>query len=209
MVAVCAVLALLLVSLAPVPAAAQTFEGAVTVKVHPDGGGPPVDREYLLRNGAMRHEAKSGETPGVVIADPSIKTMYFLMPERRTYVVWPLATSGASGSHPDIVRTGRKETIAGYECELWRVKDANDPSGELSVCVATGLGAWALGGPGEPEWAAFVREQRGFPLKMSKASGHLVMEVIKVEAKPLDAALFTVPADYTELNIFTGAPRQR
>ena len=111
----------------------------------------------------------------------------------------------ASSSHPDIVRTGRKDMIAGYECEYWLMKDSG---GELSACVTTGIGAFVMGGVSEPRWSGFLRAQGAFPLKVSKVGAGPLMEVTKIDPTPLDAALFTVPADYTEINIFTGAPRQ-
>jgi len=201
----------LLAAVAVSPAAAQTFEGAVTAKLHPEGGREPMDVQYLLRQGVVRMEMQRGEA-AVMIIDPTAKASYMLMPQRRVYMVMPMGQgTGAEAKRPapDVVRTGRKEKIAGYECEHWLVKDA---TGDVDACVATGLGAFAMGAPGrEASWSGIFREHRGFPLKVSKA-GTTMMEVTKIEPKRLDAALFAPPADYQKMEMPSGmpiAPRQR
>ena len=203
---------LLAAGFAATPAAAQTFEGAVTAKLHPDGGREPMEVQYLLRQGAMRMEMSRGEA-AVMIVDPTAKTSYMLMPQRRMYMVMPLVHGAGAETQrpaPEVVRTGRKEKIAGYECEHWLVKDA---TGDVDACVAAGLGAFAMGAPGrEASWSGIFRDQRGFPLKVSKAGAGTMMEVTKIEPKRLDAALFAPPADYTKMEMPSGmpiAPRQR
>ncbi len=208
------VVALLLVAGAAVtPAAAQTFEGAVSAKLMPDGGREPMEVQYLLRQGVMRMEMNRGDAAAVMIVDPTAKTSYMLMPQRRMYMVMPMVQGAGTETQrpaPEVVRTGRKEKIAGYECEHWLVKDA---TGDVDACVATGLGAFAMGAPGrEASWTGVFREQRGFPLKVSKAGTGTMMEVTKIEPKRLDAALFTPPADYKKMEMPAGmpvAPRQR
>jgi hypothetical protein len=205
--------ALLAAGLTTVPAAAQTFEGAVTATLVPDGGRGPMEVQYLLRQGVMRMEMNRGETAAVMIVDPTAKTSYMLMPQQRVYMVMPMAAGAGAGAQrpaPEVVRTGRKERIAGHECEHWLVKDT---TGDVDACVATGLGAFAMGGPGrEAAWSSLFREQRGFPLKVSKAGAGTMMEVTKIEPTRLDAALFAPPADYKKMEMPAGmpmAPRQR
>jgi hypothetical protein len=205
--------ALLAAGLTTVPAAAQTFEGAVTATLVPDGGRGPMEVQYLLRQGVMRMEMHRGEAAAVMIVDPTAKTSYMLMPQQRVYMVVPMVAGAGGGAQrpaPEVVRTGRKEKIAGHECEHWLVKDT---TGDVDACVATGLGAFAMGGPGrEAAWSSMFREQRGFPLKVSRAGGGTMMEVTRIEPKRLDAALFAPPADYTKMEMPAGlpiAPRQR
>jgi len=173
-----------------------------------------MEVQYLLRQGVMRMEMNRGEHAAVMIVDPTAKTSYMLMPQQRMYMVMPF-TQGAGADPqrpaPEVVRTGKKETIAGYECEHWLVKDT---TGDVDACVATGLGAFAMGGgPGrEASWSGVFREHRGFPLKVSKAGTGTMMEVTKIEPKRLDASLFAPPADYKKMEMPAGmpmAPRQR
>lgn len=190
-------------------AAAQTFEGVVTAKVHAaDAGREATEVTYALRGGVMRMEmATRGDMRSIIIVDTPAQTNYVLMPQQKTYMAMPFSAGGAEAARPpEIVRTGRKETVAGHTCEHWLVKD---PSGDLDVCVAAGLGAPFTMGGGmgrEPTWTSALREQRGFPLKVARAGGATILEVTKIERKTLDPALFVPPADYKKMEMPTGRP---
>jgi hypothetical protein len=191
---------------AATPAIAQTFEGAVTARIYPEGGRGPVQVQYLLREGVMRMEMQRGSAAVVMIVDPTARTSTMLMPPQRTYMVMAMPAGPATQRPaPEVVRTGRKERIAGHECEHWLVKDT---AGEIDACVATGLGTFAMAAPGRDEasWTGVLREQRGFPLKVSKVGGDTLMEVTRIEPKRLDASLFAPPADYTKMEMPSGLP---
>jgi hypothetical protein len=205
-----ALLASMAMTAAPLPGAAQTFEGVVTAKIHAaESAREPTEVTYALRGGVMRMEmAARGDVRSVIIVDTPAKTNYVLMPQQKMYMTMPYMAGAADAqAPPEIVRTGRKETIAGHVCEHWLVKD---PSGDLDVCVASGLGApFSMGGAGmgrEPAWAGALRDQRGFPLKVARAGGATILEVTKVEAKKLDGALFAPPADYKKMEMPAGRP---
>ena len=203
------VASLLLLAATPSVIAAQTFEGIVTAKVHAADGREATEVIYALRGGVMRMEmATRGDMRNIIIVDTPAKTNYVLMPPQKTYMAMPFTTGGAEapGPPPEIIRTGRKETIAGHTCEHWLVKD---PSGDLDVCVAAGLGAPFTMGAGmgrEPAWTGALRDQRGFPLKVARAGGATILEVTKIERKTLDPALFAPPADYKKMELPTGRP---
>ena len=55
-------------------------------------------------------------------------------------------------------------------------------------------------------WTGALRDQQGFPLKVTRVDGAAVMEVTKIEKKALDASMFAPPADYQKLEMPTGAP---
>lgn len=117
--------------------------------------------------------------------------------------------------------TGKSETIAGHTCQHWLVGNKQ----EMDVCLAKGLGYFGGGGQSggifdqlknlgmgdkakamldaNPEFAKFV-EGGAFPLKISQiqnGQSKTIMEVTRVEQKPLDDSLFTVPADYKKMEI--------
>ena len=201
-----------------VPAFAQTFEGIVTMKVHGgDSAREPREMQYALRQGVARVEMPGrGDARGVMIIDQSAKTSTMLMPAQKKYMVMPIPQGVGeprAGDHPraEVVRTGRKETIAGYECEHWLVKGEH----EIDACVASGLGTFMMGGPGrgrEDAWTGSLRDQQGFPLKVTRVGGAMIMEVTRLEKKALDASLFAPPPDYEKMEMPTGAPpapRQR
>ena len=74
----------------------------------------PMEVQYLLRQGVMRMEMNRGEAAAVMIVDPTAKTSYMLMPQRRMYMVMPLVHGAGAETQrtaPEVVRTGRKEKI--------------------------------------------------------------------------------------------------
>ena len=124
---------------------------------------------------------------------------------------------------PKLTPTGKQETIAGYSCEHWLMGEKQD----IDMCVAKGLGYFGMGGQSggglgslknlafspkllaeaaaHPEWVKFL-EGGAFPLKLSamKDGGvTMTMEATRIEKKPLDDSLFSIPADYKEMSIPT------
>lgn len=122
---------------------------------------------------------------------------------------------------PKLTPTGKQETIAGYNCEHWLMGDKQD----IDMCVAKGLGYFGMGGQSRgglgslgnlafspkllaeaaahPEWVKFL-EGGAFPLKLTAMEDGKVkmnMEATKIERKSLDDSLFSIPADYKELNM--------
>jgi hypothetical protein len=118
---------------------------------------------------------------------------------------------------PKLTATGKTETIAGHQCEHYLMGDKQ----EIDMCVAKGLGYFGMGNQAggmaamknlifspkmlaeaaaHPEWVKLL-QGGAFPLKMTVSEGGkpgVTMEATKIERKPLDDALFTVPADYKE-----------
>jgi len=122
---------------------------------------------------------------------------------------------------PKLTPTGKQETIAGYPCEHWLMGDKQD----IDMCVAKGIGYFGMGGQSgsafglaknlmfspkllaaaaaHPEWVKFL-QGGAFPLKLSMTKDgevKMTMEATRIERKPLDDSLFTIPADYKELNM--------
>jgi len=132
------------------------------------------------------------------------------MDAQNMYMEQPLnlssITSASTTPAPTITRTGKKETIAGYECEHITITEGNSTS---DVCMARGLGpflspASAIPGAKLTGWQKVLVEDGGFPLKVSKADGTTQMEVTKIEKKKLNDKLFTVPDNYSKMDMPPG-----
>src|SRR5687768_1296467 len=114
---------LLAASLLPAAAlSAQEFEGAITVRVAgaARNGQPAPDLEYLARGGKVRVNVRSPMGSLAMIAAPAEKKLYTLMDAQSAYMEQPLSIdvrAGANDSTLIVTRTGKKETIAGHECE--------------------------------------------------------------------------------------------
>lgn len=199
-------------SLLPAAAlAAQDFEGTITVRMAAGRNGQPMpDLEYLARGGKVRINARSPMGSMAMIAVPAEKKMFTLMDAQRMYMEQPLSLEGALGNSanspaPTVTRTGRKETVAGHECEHILIAGEQ---GSTDVCMARGLGpffaATAGFGAAMPAWQRALIGDGGFPLKVSRADGTTQFEVTKIERKKLNDALFTVPGHYTRMDMPTG-----
>jgi hypothetical protein len=191
---------------------AQEFEGVITV--HMTGtmrdGTPMPDLEYMARGGKMRINAKSPMGSMGIIAVPGDKKLYVLMDAQSMYMEQPLSlTPGTTASTMPaltITRTGKKETIAGYECEHVTI---TEKANTMDVCMARGLGpfltaAAAMPGATMPGWQKALVDDGGFPLKVTKGDGTTQLEVTKIEKKRLTEKMFTVPDNYTKMDMPPG-----
>jgi hypothetical protein len=102
--------------------------------------------------------------------------------------------------------TGKKETIAGYECEHATVEEK---TGTTDMCLAKGLGKFLMpnspmGGnrSSQPDWQAALGDS--FPLRVQQPDGSIAFEVTKIEKKTLEAELFVVPDSYQKMAFPTG-----
>lgn len=121
-----------------------------------------------------------------------------LMPQRKVYMIMDLKAMGESlrglreksAARAEEARlgkptpTGKRETIAGHECEHWLIENEQ----EVDMCVARGMGFFGMGNSpfatdalkslnlnpkligdlaDDPEWAKFV-EGGAFPLKAER-----------------------------------------
>jgi hypothetical protein len=115
----------------------------------------------------------------------------------------------AAPSHapPKVTKTGQKDTVAGYTCEIWDV--VPDTGEKLSACVANEGASWfrlpLTGIPTEHAWALDLLDGKHFPLrgvaydKSGAEKGRA--EVTKIEKKALAAALFEIPAGYKVVDL--------
>lgn len=201
------------VALATLPAAALAqakFEGAITARI----GANEVT--YLVKGDKFRMDLGAGVAAYMVHESSTGATM-MVMPSQRLYMdasamaamsgQAPAAAGRVEVKVPEFKMTGRKETIAGHECEHMLV--TADEGGQFDICGAKGLGAFTpmtnpMGG-GRRGGGAADSWQRGlskdfFPLKVQKVGGEVALEVTKIEKKSLDADLFNVPSDYTKMD---------
>ncbi|MFL5578775.1 MAG: DUF4412 domain-containing protein [Gemmatimonadaceae bacterium] len=220
-----------LAPLAVRPAAAQQpFEGVITVRTT-GMQAQQQDAQYYVRQGASRVEMTSSRGQMVLVTDPQKRTMYMMMPEQKTYMERPLAPAPGpvtkdAPAESQVVRTGRTDTIAGFQCEHVTITTER---GAADACVTRQLGAVpamgagmrrGMGGPGGGAgagagarggamggWRAALDAQPdlGFPLRV-ETDGRTVWEVTKVERRTLDPALFAVPAGYQQMQMPMGSP---
>ena len=181
------------------PAAAQSFEGTVTMNMTTDNGGVHA-MSYMIKGGKMRFDIGTGQMS--VVMDPVAQRMLVIMNAQKMYMERDFGGDMAAvrqqvaGRKATVTRTGKMETVAGYKCEHVTVTD--DDGQSVDACVSEALGGFrmpAASNPISPQKEAGWISQLGaayFPLKVQKG-GKTVMEVTAIEKKPLDQSLFEAP----------------
>ncbi len=203
----------------------RDFEGSVSMRatLPSSNGAQSQAMEYLVRDGKARVNVAGGAMALLVL--PAESRAFLLMVAQASYREMPLPTAASSGTTtgatpPDgsarapvpvvtSARLGRTETIAGLRCDAMRmVMRVAERSDSLDLCVTTELGGYVnpltlMRGGTDPVQDALP--PGGFPLRVSRSDGTVMLEVTKVERRRLDPALFSVPLDYTRVE----APRRR
>jgi hypothetical protein len=210
------------------------FEGEITLlvkpgpKEHSSKAIPPLN--LLVKSGKFRidvpadtEELKSIGRVYVVVA-ASEKKISVVLDDKKEVVVINLdkigeEMKGFSRGHegtpaapkvpPKVVKTGRKDTVAGYSCEDWDIVPSDGSRSKASVCIAERAASWfslpTLGLPAEYKFIAEMLDGRHFPLRVigyeNDGSEGGLLEVTKLDQKPLSAQLFEIPASYRVVDV--------
>lgn len=200
---------------------AQTpFEGAVTIRMSQKTPQGVLSQqvEYFMRAGKVR--VNMAAPAGMPVAGPSLilspveKKMYMLMPAQSAYTELPMSDSlltaaaqRAPGVADDakIVRTGKRETVAGVSCEHVQVIAK---AGTADMCVSRELGRFVNPTDVMRQSGGSWQRELGneFPLKVTMSDGSVPLEVVKVERRRLSNDLFTVPGTYNKMIMPAGRP---
>lgn len=208
--------------LCSVPAAAQ-FEGSVSYTM----GEKQTPMTQTYKGGLVRTDFSGARGSGAMIMDMNARTMKMVMPERKMYMSMDLNDKMEGMDHgprkpPKITDTGKTETVAGRECNVYRFAKEEGKPDTMEMCVAKGMGFFMAGrspmgrGQGDdadmsavsanPELMKMYKDGF-FPLRISKIDGanlKTTMIATKIEAKSVDPSVFQVPADYTEMKMPAG-----
>ncbi len=189
----------------PAPASAQSsFEGVVTLQV--DGG--PMGKQsikYSMKGNKMRMDMSTGGMQMYSLFNRSEKTVDMVIPMRKMYMQQTVdadrikAGADSAMAAGKLTWTGKKETIAGHECEHATFKDSTGKA--TDVCFAKGLGSFMSmpgGLGGIAGWKHHVGQS--FPLKIVR-DGKVEMVATSIEKKSLPDSLFSVPAGYTKMSM--------
>jgi len=196
------------------PVSAQGFEGFVSYKSYNDNG-KTGEWTMAMKGSMMRTDMSADGHQMAMIMDMDARKMTMLMPEQKMYMSNDMSTMADrmknDDAPPKITALGTSETIAGRTCENFQVTSSDKKS--VVLCNAKGLGNFMMpkspmgrGPSGSGNLNAEIFRQYFkdgfFPLKVTDAdSKRVVMEVTKIDPKPVDASLFQVPAGYNEMKM--------
>jgi hypothetical protein len=199
----------------PAAAFAQgPFEGVVTAKMSSLKGAGNV-ATYSIKGEALRMDMTnpSGASVTMLVDKPHSLNVMLM---HQQHMVMDLSAMGMprpgakNEAKPlaSMKALGKKEMIAGRECEHVLVTTERDD--QIDVCLAKGMGSFvmgsAMGGRGTGgEVAPDVLSRLGgdaFPLKVVDLTrGTTMFLVTKIEKKPLDESLFTIPQGYQKIDM--------
>ncbi len=211
------------------------FEGEIDLTMKSTTSPAPVPLNLLVKNDVVRADVPAdllgakdvrGVTGGgktwALLRVAEKKAFVVLDAQRQAVVIdlnqvgdqmksykhaMPGAPDTPSVDPPKVVKTGTKETVAGYACEDWDVVNAD--KSRLSLCVAD-KGASFLhlpitGIPTENLWALELLDGKHFPVRGvafdrdRTETGRI--EVTKIDKRSLDGSQFEVPAGYKQVTI--------
>lgn len=210
------------------------FEGEITMNATRAKGSGPSQLVFGIKKPKYRIDATGTvQTDNPIMAggaslilDPPAKKGYALIPAQKKAIVLDfdkmksaqrgLPSGGAggggggktsSGPPPTVEKTGKKDVVAGYACEIWNVTSSNGQKSQ--ICAADGITWIDLGDLGwsSPEItvAAVASGANRFPLRIISygptGAEEVRLEATKIEAKKLDDARFVVPPDYQVIDI--------
>jgi hypothetical protein len=184
----------------PASAAAQaTFEGVITAVSISDG-----ERDEMvlrIKGSQWRLDMDIDGERGAILRDRNGRVMS-LIEETRQFHLFPVVPG--EDEIMEFVAMGRKETVAGYPCEYYRIRDPNGLMDGDQACITTALGFVGFTGaaPLSPADERAIRRQFGagfFILELLDSRGRPAFTVTKVERTALSDAMFAPPAGYTEL----------
>jgi len=208
------------------------FEGEIDLTAKGKTSTDPIPINLLVKNeqvrvdlppdvlGAEQARAFTGGGKVYLLLKASEKKMTAVLEAKRSAVVINLDQAGEHmksfrhgrgqpggpdappSAPPKIVKTGTKETVAGYTCEDWDILNAD--KSKLSTCVADkGASFFHLplsGLPTEHAWALELMDGKHFPLRgvSFDRDGAEVgrVEVTKLDPRSLEGSLFEVPQGY-------------
>ena len=179
------------------------FEGELTVDLTHKGDAAKRTMVYAVKGDKFRMDMPKGDhggDAGYMLFDNGAKKMFIVSDVRKSAVAVDTtkakadAANAAKADPPKVTRTGKMDTVAGYECEIWKIEQKEK---KTDACMADGLSWFSAGGDSD-SWLSDTSGR--FPLRVvtSDATGAEVtrMEVTKIEKKTEDAARFEVPAGY-------------
>ena len=210
------VAALAVATLGALPAGAQnTFEGVVTFQVNTGSGGEQ-SMQYSVKGNKVRMDVSAQGMQMFTLFDGNSKTIDIVIPTRQMYMERSAAdaqhVADSAMANTKIDWTGRKETIAGYECEHANITD--DEGKTTDVCLAKGLGTFVqmgsgMGGRGRSGgmgggWEGHLGQ--AFPLKVER-DGAVEMLVTNIQKKSIDDSIFSIPDGFQKMTMPGGGVR--
>ncbi|MFN8573035.1 MAG: DUF4412 domain-containing protein [Gemmatimonadaceae bacterium] len=151
------------------PAAAQTFEGVITMQT--TAMGAPSDLTLHVKGGLLRID---GLHAGTTMIRDAKGRMLMVQASEKSYFVMPLRLT-SDDLTPTFTPTGKDDTVLGYNCSYYRVHFATAANDD-EACVTTAFGFVGIG-----RYASLDERV----LRKTFGSGFMVLKSVDRNGKPL------------------------
>jgi hypothetical protein len=171
----------------PIPRVPGQFEGELVVKVDQN------DPHTVLVKGSLTR--LPGDAKPRVVVDAAHARLFVVDDDKKTFQGQSIE---APSNDVSVDKTAEKDTVAGVECTIFRVRDAR---GLTEACVVS-RGSFA-----DPKsraallpWQKELASRGAIPLRATRkdSSGKETSRfvVVSMAEKPMDASLFGIPKNY-------------
>jgi hypothetical protein len=166
---------------------------------------------FTIKDAKIRVDdyGQDGSLKGIEMVDTKEGTVIAMSPERKLY--YDATTKAPTPVKPEVIKTGNKKTIAGFECTEWVVKITLEDT-EITYWVTDKSAGFTFFDDmlktlnRKDKLAKYFMAVEGnedvFPIEgiEKSLSGKLrtKLAATKIEPKSVEASIFNIPEDYQE-----------
>lgn len=186
---------------------AQNFEGIIHYEIPTQQNESFTDMSYMIKGNKSRMEFNKSGQKGAMLYFPEESKMVVLIDAQKAFISMDAADNKDMNDYSDVeaVKTGDTKTIAGKQCEVWKI-DSKDNT--VEACMAKGMGTFMMpknpmGGDSTPQWAKELMDEGAMPLEVIEIEGGnraLMMRAKKIEEKSLSDDLYVIPDGYRDMS---------
>lgn len=186
---------------------AQDFEGVIYYEI-PDMQAQGISQmSYMIKGDKTRLEFGNGQNSGSMIYLPEESKMVILIDAQKGYISMDADEDRSDmDDYSDVqaTKTGETKTIAGKECEVWKVDSKEN---NVEACMAKGMGTFMMpknpmGRDNTPKWAKELMDEGAMPLEVveiKSGTRSTQMRATKIEERALPADKFVIPEGYKDM----------
>lgn len=196
----------------PASSMGQEFEGTINFEVSDLTKQGMGEMPYMVKGNKARMEFGQGQQKAAMLFLPEESRMVIIMDSMKGYM--SMDTEDAKEideksmkdmSETEAEKTGETKTIAGKECEVWRIESPEDT---IEACMAKGMGNFMMpqspmAQNNTPQWAKELMDQGAMPLEViqfNNGNEVVQMRATSIKEESLSDDLFEIPEGYSDMS---------
>jgi hypothetical protein len=162
------------------------FEGEITLRL--STGTDKGDAIYRVKDARIRMDLPGDAEAAAIVFDGKSNSGAILKRDGSMLTPISSATLRNREAPPSLLKTGTSETVAGFVCEKWTLREGDKLR---EACVVDNV-AWAVGAAQFASWLP----KGAFPLRVverdAKGAELSRLEVVKIERKSIPESIFAI-----------------